>query len=186
MNHEELLKKIRRRARQDEKNRHDLRFLNTMGFFMAKGFLKSNMLIPLRPNTRVRLDDAIWAGQNVEPRILEVLPAAILRLGRHFDLDADKHADLAHTVAQLRGREEHGDSFQGIPYAKLKVWAETRLPDRRVKPTAEKKVPKTFRLHPKTIERLERIAQDNAMTETAALEKLIADASGESPANERT
>jgi hypothetical protein len=176
MKREELLKKIRRRARQDEKNRRDLRFLDTMAFFVAKGFLKTNMRLPLRPNTRVRLDDAIWAGQNVEPRIFEVLPAAILRLGRHFDLDADKHADLAHTVAQLRGREEHGDSFQGIPYAKLKVWAETPLRDRRVKPTAEKKAPKTFRLHPIAIERLERIARDRDMTVTAALEKLIADA----------
>jgi hypothetical protein len=173
MNREELLKRICARARQDEKNRQDLRFLDTMGLLVAKGLLKTNMPLALRPNKRLRVDDAIWAGQNVEPRILEVLPAAVLRLGRHFDLDPRKHADLARTVAQLRTRQDRGEEFQGIPYTKLKVWAEIPLPDRRVKTAAEKKVTKTFRLHPQAVARLQEMAREERTTETAILESLI-------------
>jgi hypothetical protein len=178
MTRKELLDKIRKRAQQDEKNRNDRRFLDTMGLLVAKGLLRTNKPVALYPNKRLRVDDAIWAGQHVEPRILEVLPAAVLRLGRHFDLDADKHADLARTVARLRVREDHGDEFQGIPYAKLKVWAEMPLPDRRVKPAAEKKVAKTFRFHPQTVERLQEMAREKRTTETAILESLISDAIG--------
>jgi hypothetical protein len=178
MNREEQLEKIRKRAQQDERNRTDHRFLDTMGFLVAKGLLRTNMPIALYPNKRLRIDDAIWAGQNVEPRILEVLPAAVLRLGRHFDLDADKHADLARTVAQLRAREKHGEAFQGVPYAKLKVWAELPLPDRRVKPGTEKKVARTFRFHPQTIERLQEMAKEKRTTETAILESLVSHAIG--------
>jgi hypothetical protein len=173
MNRRELLEKIRKRALQDEKNRTDHRFLDTMGLLVAKGLLRTNMPIALCPNKRLRIDDAIWAGQHVEPRILEVLPAAVLRLGRHFDLDADKHAELARTVARLRAREAQGEAFQGIPYNKLKVWAEIPLPDRRVKPAGEKKVAKTFRLHPRAVERLQEMAREKRTTETAVLESLL-------------
>jgi hypothetical protein len=92
MNRKELIDKIRKRARQDEKNRHDRRFLETMGFLVGKG-------------------------------------------------------------------KEQGEDFEGIPYAKLKVWAELPLRDRRVKPASEKKVSKTFRMTPRAIERLHEIAQ---------------------------
>ena len=173
MNREELLEKIRGRAQQDEENRHDPRFLDTMGFLVAKGLLRTNMSVALYPNKRLRVDDAIWAGQHVEPRILEVLPAAVLRLGRHFDLDRDKHADLARTVAQLRTRQVRGEEFHGIPYAKLKVWAEIPLKDRRIKRAADKKVAKTFRLHPQAIARLQEVAREKRTTETAILESLI-------------
>jgi hypothetical protein len=127
----------------------------------------------LAPNKRLRIDDAILAGQNVEPRILEVLPAAVLRLGRHFDLDPGKHADLTRTVTQLRTRQDRGEEFQGIPYTKLKVWAEIPFPDRRVKPAAEKKVTKTFRLHPPGSRSPSGKAQVRRTTETAILESLI-------------
>ena len=63
MKKEALIRKIRRRARQDEGNRQDRRFLDTMGFLVAKGLLKTNMPIDLLPNKRLRIDDVIWAGQ---------------------------------------------------------------------------------------------------------------------------
>ena len=115
MNRAEVLKQIRKRAQADEKNRNDPRFLDTLGFLVAKGFLKTNMPVLLRPNKRLRLDDALWAGEHVEPRILEVLPAAVLRLGRHFDLNPERHPDLANVVASLRAGETDGKEFRGVP-----------------------------------------------------------------------
>ncbi len=173
MNRKALIAEIRRRARQDEKHRHDRRFLDTLGFLVAKGLLKTNMRIDLLPNKRLRIEDAVWAGQNVEPRILEVLPAAVLRLGRHFDLDPAKHPELVRTIERLRSREAQGDAFLGVPYEKLKVWAELPLRDRRVKPVTEKKVVKTFRLSLRAIERLRRMARQSGSSETSVLESLL-------------
>lgn len=173
MNKEALVKKIKEKAKRDEKNRHDPRFLKTMGFLVAKGFLKTNLNVPLLPRQRLRIEDAIWAGENVEPRILEVLPAAVLRLEKHFDLDPVKHEELARVVEQLYRREVNGDLFCGMPYKKVKVWAEFPLLDRRVKAVTQKKLLKTFRLDPAAIERLRKVAAERNCTETEVVERLL-------------
>ncbi len=173
MNKESLIQQIKEKAKQDMKNRRDRRFFDAMGFLVAKGFLRTNLNIPLLPNKRLQLNDVIWAGINVEPRILEVLPAAVLRLGKHFDLNPQMHPSLARSVDQLRKREQNGDAFYGMPYEKLKVWADIPLQDKRVKPVAKKKVLKTFRLDPKAVERLSMAAVAKNCTETELLETLL-------------
>lgn len=173
MTYQDLMLKIKAKATLDRKKRRDSRFLETMGFLVAKGFLKTNLPIPLLPNKRLRIADAIWAGLNVEPRILEVLPAAVLRLEKHFDLDPDMHEKLAHVVHLLRRREEMGESFYDIPYDKIKVWVNFPLNDRRVKPIAKKKVIKTFRLDPEIAKKLENAAVKRGYTATKMVEILI-------------
>lgn len=173
MNKEALLQQIKKKAREDQKKRRDRRFLDTMGLLVAKGFLKTNLALPLLPNKRLRIDDAVWAGIHVEPRILEVLPAAVLRLSKHFDLDPEAHKELARVVDQLRRREENGDAFFGMPFEKIKVWAELPLRDRRVKSVSEKKVVKTFRLDPKGLKRLREEAEKKGCTETEILDRLL-------------
>jgi hypothetical protein len=173
MNKKELIQKIKAAARRDAKNRTDPRYLETMGFLVAKGFLTTNQEIALFPNKRIAIVDAIWAGKHAEPRILEVLPAAILRLPRHFDLDAEAHADLFETVERLRKREETGASLWGIPYDKIKVWANLPLRDGRIKDFKDKKVTKTFRLRPQILTRLKNLAKEWGCTETEALEKAL-------------
>ena len=173
MKRDQLIEQIKKKALQDKKKRKDRRFLETMGFLVAKGFLHSNLEVPLSPNIRLQLDDAIWAGQNVEPRILEVLAAAVLRLDRHFDLDPVRHPELFQVVEQLRKRQAIGDSFFGVPYEKLKVWAEHPLPDRRVKAASQKKVMKTFRLDPAAVDQLKRVSEMWGCSETEVLESLL-------------
>jgi hypothetical protein len=173
MNREALIKKIKEKAKTDAKNRRDRRYLETMGFLVAKGFLRTNLQAHLGSNKRLRIADAIWAGENVEPRILEVLPAAVLRLGKHFDLDPVKHEKLALVIAQLRKRQPDGDDFFGMPYEKVKVWADLPLRDRRVKAVGEKKIMKTFRLDRLAVERLANRARKEKSTETEVLEKLL-------------
>jgi hypothetical protein len=41
------------------------RILETMGFLATKGFLKTNLEMPLLPNKRLRVEDVIWAGQGM-------------------------------------------------------------------------------------------------------------------------
>ena len=79
MNKRAFIKKIKEIAQQDKRRRLDSRYLKVMGFLVAKGFLYTNKKIHLNPNGHINLTDAIWAGRYVEPRILEVLPAAYER-----------------------------------------------------------------------------------------------------------
>ena len=79
MNKRVYIKKIKEIAQQDKGRRLDPRYLKVMGFLVAKGFLYINKKIHLNPNGHINLKDAIWAGRLVEPRILEVLPAAYER-----------------------------------------------------------------------------------------------------------
>jgi len=173
MNQEALIKRIKAKAKQDQRFRRDPRFLETMGFLVAKGFLKTNLDIQLTPNIRLQIDDVIWAGQNVEPRILEVLPAAVLRLEKHFDLDPTRHIELARVVDQLRRRDEKGDDFENMPYAKVRVWAEFPLKDKRVKSITQKRVMKSFRLDPTAIQKLKKIAHEKGCSETEVIEELL-------------
>jgi hypothetical protein len=170
---EELLKKIAAKAKRDARNKRDRRFLETMGFLAAKGLLDVNYYVPRQPNRRLLLEDVLWAGREVEPRILEVLPAAVLRLGAHFDFDAERYPELAGVLNALRKRATDGPDFLGVPYVKLKVWADFPLPDRRVKTSLEKKIPRTFRLRPDVIAALKSLAKKAGCSETEFLEKRI-------------
>ncbi|CAB1076551.1 hypothetical protein JY97_09665 [Alkalispirochaeta odontotermitis] len=84
MTDKDLIKKIKQIAQRDMRHRLDPRFLKVMGFLVAKGFLHTNKKIPLNPNEHIDLKEAVWAGHVVEPRILEVLPAAYERFKKHF------------------------------------------------------------------------------------------------------
>ena len=93
MNKRAFIKKITAIAQQDKRRRLDPRYLKVMGFLVAKGFLYINKNIHLNPNGHINVKDAIWAGGFVEPRILEVLPAAYERFKmkekcpKRFDLN---------------------------------------------------------------------------------------------------
>jgi hypothetical protein len=88
-------------------------------------------------------------------------------------LDPVKHRKLAEVVDQLRKRKEKGEAFCGMPYEKIKIWADLPLRDKRMKPMTEKKVIKTFRLDPKALARLKIRAQEENCSETEILEKLL-------------
>ncbi|MCC7442928.1 MAG: hypothetical protein IT285_14945 [Bdellovibrionales bacterium] len=176
MSNDQLLKRIKRKAAQERKNLRDPRFLDVMGFLVAKGFLSTNLAVTLLPNKRLRVEDAIWVGTHVEPRVLEVLPAAVLRLGRHFDLDVERHRELWGAVELLRKRAQTGVAFLGVPYEKYKIWVDLPLRDGRTKAHSQKKVVRTFRLDPGALERLAKLSRENRCTATETLERLLLEA----------
>jgi hypothetical protein len=173
MKKEELLKSIAAKAKADARKRKDPRFLNVMGFLVAKGFLGANYPLPRLPNKKLFLEDAVWAGKNLEPRILEVLPAAVLRLGAHFDYNPEKHVELAGVIKALKRGDTEGPEFYGVPYAKAKAWIDLPLADGRTKRLGEKKVPRTFRLAPAAARKLKEMAARLGCTETEFLESKI-------------
>jgi hypothetical protein len=174
MNNNEILKKAKALAKVFEKRRKDQRYKKTMGFLVAKGFLYTNQDITMIPNARIKIDDAIWAGRNVEPRILEVLPAAVMRLTKHFDYKPEKHIDLKVAIEKIKNGES--GHFFGIGLEKIKPWLNINLSDGRTKKTVNKKVMKTFRLLPETVEKLKRLKVKSGQSEAEIIEKLVAGA----------
>lgn len=74
-----LLKKFQEKSKQNELNRSDLRFQKSVAFLASRGLLGTNRTVPrFSRGQRLDIEDVLWAGTQVEPRILEVLPAAVI------------------------------------------------------------------------------------------------------------
>jgi len=177
MNNKDLIKKIKQLAQRDMRRRFDARYLKVMGFLVAKGFLHTNTKIPLNPNGHINLKDAIWAGRVVEPRILEVLPAAYERFKRHFSGDAIIVEQLEQIIASIKQNDTRKIDFYGISVEKTRPWFFIQLRDGRSKPMDQRKVSKTYRFKPETVQILKTLKDQTGRSETEILENLISEAS---------
>lgn len=169
-----FLKKIKTKAEQNKLNRKDKRFQKTIGILKAKGYLNTNLDIPARTGAKIDLEDALWAGRNVEPRILEVLPAALIHYPANF-LGLEKAPkEIQNIVKNILNNKKEGPDFEGIEYKKMKHWANVLLKDKRTKPAKDLRIPKTLRLKPDTIAKLEKIvAKGKAKDFTSAFEEAV-------------
>ena len=110
----------------------------------------------------------------MEPRILEVLPAAYERFKKHFSGDADTVEKLEQIIDRVKQKNDQPIEFYGIPLKKIKPWFFIRLRDGRSKSLNERKVSKTFRLKPETVAVLKNLKDQTGRSETEILEKLVA------------
>lgn len=174
MNKLKLIESIKKEAEKDQIKRDDLRFKKALAFLVKKGFLTTNLNVQNYYQARIRVKDLIWAGKNVEPRILEVLPAAVARLPKSFIFEKTSEIVQLQQVAEsLKENQETGYDFLNIPYIKIKQWMNIQLKDRRTKANNTKKILKTFRFSPKTIQKIEILKHKTGLNETALLENLI-------------
>lgn len=174
MKKNEFLKKIKIKAEQNKINREDLRFKKTIGLLKAKGLLQTNLGIAACTGAKIEFKDALWAGRNVEPRIIEVLPAAIIHHRANFLGLDDVPKEFQVIVKAIRNNLKNGPDFEGIAYAKMKHWANLQLKDKRTKPAKDLRRPKTLRLKADTIAKLQRIiAAGKAKDLTSAFEEAV-------------
>ncbi len=143
-----------------------------LGFLTAKGFLIAPHITPTG-SVKLRLSDVLSVGLNSEPRVIEVLPAAILHFPKSF-LGLDEMPDKLRTTLEcIRAGMTAGPSLAGIPYKEMLRWANEPLPDKRTKPESERKVTKAFRLKRSTLKQLKLLAAKENVSETDILERLI-------------
>lgn len=173
MNRNEILAKIKKAKELDDKRRTDIRYLRAMAFFVKKGFLRANADFTKYYLPKVRVQDAIWAGQMVEPRILEVLPAAVARLPRAFIFEGQKNNELREVAEALANKQEIGKDFFNIPYRKIRTWMFLQLKDQRTKTEQNKKMMKTFRFIPAVVEKLSQLKEATGNSETEIIEQLV-------------
>jgi hypothetical protein len=173
MKNQDLIKKIKQAAIRDQKKRRDPRYLRAMGFFTKKGFLRANQDFTPWQKGKLFVQDAIWAGLNLEPRILEVLPAAIARLPKEIVASDKIHKDLIDAVTSLNAGDEEGPTIFGIEFKTYKVWMQLTLIDRRTKPNFDKKLMRSFRLRRTAIERLKAKAKELGQSESDTIESFL-------------
>lgn len=129
-----------------------------MGRYLAAGVLTTTL--DVAPYRRpVEVADVLWAG-GLEPRLLELLPALIVKRPALFVDIAKLPDDLAAAVRALRMNREPGE-FRGIPGAALLRWLPSvghrgKLPSRL----------KSFRLQPGDLALLERLSETLGITQT--------------------
>jgi len=167
-----LVEKIRKQAELDSLKRKDPRFLRTMEFLVRKGFLKANRNYEKWNSGKLYLRDALWAGENVEPRVLEVLPAVAVRLPKEVNLNGAPKV-FFDAFEALKKNQNDGPDFFGVSFDKYKVWLDLELKDKRTKPVSQKKIMKSFRLSFECIRRLEEKMQETGESGSNVIESLL-------------
>jgi hypothetical protein len=115
----ELVERAQARYAKIQRQRLDPRYRRVLGRFVAAGLLNTNDQT-IAQRGAIRIADALWAGE-VEPRILELLPALLIKKPSFFEDRTALPADLAQVVRTLR-RGEIPSEFRGIPGADLARW----------------------------------------------------------------
>ena len=152
--------------------RNDKAAIEIFGFLAAKGLLLVEG-VPPRPMAKLNIKDVLRVGQEIEPRVLEVLPAALLHFPRSFTNHKAIPEKLQLVLDLIRRGETTGPDLAGIKYKDMKRWANTQLKDSRVVPVDQKRIMKSIRLKKSTLKVLAEKAASRGMNETELIETLI-------------
>ncbi len=164
MNAAEIQARAKRRARRIAERRADPRFRRVLGRYVAAGLLQTNEDV-LRNRMPMRVADVLWASE-VEPRLLELLPALLVKKPALFTAADELPDDLDRVVRALR-RHEVPESFRGIDGRAFLRW----LPQ-----VGRKQLPsrlKTFRLRQEDLALLARLQGALGGSQTAVLRRAL-------------
>jgi len=153
-----LRARAKRRYAEVARARQDPRYRRVIGRFCAARVLETNYEVP-EHREPIAVDDALWAGK-FEPRILELLPALVVKKPSLFEMPAELPNDLSDAVRSLR-RNETPDTFRGIPGPDVAKWL-PRVGHRGKKPSRLK----CFRLTDEDLRLLEELSRARDLSET--------------------
>ncbi len=114
-----LTERAQRRLSALRRREKDPRFGRVMGRFVREGLLIVNHEVKVSDDP-VSIDDVLWAGE-LEPRLLELLPALIVKRPSLFRDPTVLPTDLADAVTCLK-RDREPVAFRGIPGADVHRW----------------------------------------------------------------
>lgn len=158
-----LEQRAQRRHARNQRGRRDPRYARVLGRFVAAGLLGTTESAPAHTDP-ISVADALWAGE-LEPRILELLPALLLKRPAFFRDATALPEDLAEVVRALR-KNQIPPEFRGIPGSDLVRWVprvgrRNKLPSRL----------KSFRFTQQDALLLARLSQELGTTETDVLRR---------------
>lgn len=145
---------------------------DVFGFLVAKGLLFAPD-IPHKPLVKLQIKEVIRIGLEIEPRVIEVLPAALLHFPKSFKNLKDLPKKIKIVLDHIKEDKLEGPSLAGIKYEDMKKWANMQLKDSRVVPVNKKRIMKSIRLSPEAIKILKNKSKEAMISETQYLENLI-------------
>ena len=143
-----------------------------LGSVFAKGLLVGEG-IAHRGDVKLDVKDVFWVGENVEPRVFEVLPAALIHFPKTFLGKAHIPDTLRQVVDSIVSEKREGLDFRGMRYRDMRKWANRAITDRRTKPLSKIKRNKTLRLSPAALRALEKRAKKAGVSQTQFVEQLL-------------
>jgi DNA-binding PadR family transcriptional regulator len=146
---------------------------NVLVFLTSKGLLRGREEVRGRRAVKLTVKDFLHTAETVEPRVLAVLPAALIHFPRAF-LDRETLPQQIKIIIQAIADDlDDGPDLFHVSYGELKRWANSKLKDKRTKPAKERKTRKTYRFSPDVVAKVEKVSTQKKVTETALLEKLV-------------
>jgi hypothetical protein len=158
-----LQDRARRRLAALTRARRDPRFVRVLGRLVQARVLRTTMDVT-KNRDPIDIGEALWVGKT-EPRILELLPALIVKRPSLFEDVSKLPVDLAAAVHALR-RNEVPDDFRGIPGESLRRWVSS-LGHRGKVPSQLR----SFRLKASDMNLLECLSAELGVTQTEVLRR---------------
>lgn len=150
---DDLQSRARRRYRALRRKHRDPRFRAVLGRFVTEGLLQTN-IDEVRPRkVPVTLEDALWAG-TVEPRIMELLPAVLVKKPTLLRLPKELPDDVAAVTHAIR-HAKPAPVFRGVPPERYLPWV-TEVGRKGKAPS----VLKSFRFRREDAQRLARLREN--------------------------
>ena len=126
MDYEEIIRKAADKVRDDIALAQEPGFIQTVAWFHYLGLLKHNKILPHRHHPD--LEDVLKAGE-IEPRILELLPAVLILLPEAVQFRrTDLPEDLAAVIDDIQNRRDC-KPFRNIPPQKYCHWLSAPIID---------------------------------------------------------
>jgi hypothetical protein len=169
--------RLKERARLLHEKKRILRnssaYARVVGVLSGLGFLIAPEVRP-SPRSKVDLLDAITIGRTFEPRILEVLPAAVLSFPGSF-LHKEQAPQVFQEILSALRAGKNGPDFETASFKKILEAAKRPTKNKRRKAVGERRISKTFRFAPETLARLKGIAEQSGKNYTEVIEMLVKD-----------
>ncbi len=163
MNRDELRARAKKRLAAQRRRERDPRFVRVLGRFVSAGLLTTNREIVLHRDP-VPIKDALYAGK-VEPRIMELLPAVVLKRPALLAQPLKLPSDLEEIVRGIRHGRESLPDLRGVSSRDYLQWI-TRVGRKGQAPS----VLKSFRFQQEDVALLRALKdQLGAKSETAVL-----------------
>ncbi|MBI3018568.1 MAG: hypothetical protein HYY61_01560 [Deltaproteobacteria bacterium] len=159
-----LQKEAQKRQREFNKLKQDSRYQKVIGRFVHEKLLISSDIIPRR--NLITVDDALWAG-NIEVRILELLPAILLKHPKLFLIPKPLPKDLIRVLQEIK-KGKAKTPFRGIEADRYESWVK-RIGRKGKYPT----LLKTYRFNQEDLEILEKLRKNWNSDEISVIRKAL-------------
>jgi len=136
------------------------RYVRTIAGLVGAGVMAHNKIKGIRQ--KISIEDLLWVGE-FEPRVLEILPALIMKKPSALTNARDLPEDLAQVIREIR-RGENKTSFRGIPPKQYSYWLD-KIGHKRKSPS----VMKAFRLSKEDLACLKDCCQKLNCSETESV-----------------